>query len=67
VVIGSKVNHQLTSWLDQDQVSYTPESLSAALHHLDRIGRIKRPRQDQWRSDVPLPGLYVEPRIYVEY
>jgi DNA-binding HxlR family transcriptional regulator len=59
-------DQELCSWLDQDQVNYTPESLSAALHHLERIGRIKRPRQDQWSVESPLPGTYVEPRIHAE-
>ena len=26
----------------------------------------KRPRADHWRSDLPLSGLYVEPRIFNE-
>jgi hypothetical protein len=57
---------QLTSWLDEDGVSYTPGRLSAAVYQLERIGRLDRPRQDHWRSDLPLSGVYVEPRICPE-
>ena len=57
---------ELRSWLDEDRVSYDSHSLAVALDQLEQIGRLKRPREDQWRSDGPLPGLYVEPRIYVE-
>ena len=57
---------ELCSWLEEDQVSYTPEGLAAVIGYLEWIGRIKRPRQDQWRSDLPLPGIYVPPRIYPE-
>jgi hypothetical protein len=58
-------DQELCSWLDQDGVDYTAESLSAGLHHLERQGRFRRPRQDQW-GEWPLPGIYAEPRIHVE-
>jgi hypothetical protein len=35
----------------------TPEGLAEALHQLEPIGRVKRPRADQWNSDQPLPGF----------
>jgi hypothetical protein len=57
-------DEQLTSWLDEDGVSYTPGRLSAAMLQLERIGRLNRPRQDHWRPDLPLPGVYVDPRVY---
>jgi hypothetical protein len=57
---------QLRSWLDEDGVSYTDGRLSAAMYQLERIGRLNRPRQDHWRSDLPLSGVYVEPRICPE-
>jgi hypothetical protein len=40
--------------------------LYAAMLQLERIARLNRPRQDHWRSDLPLPGVYVEPRICPE-
>jgi hypothetical protein len=36
---------QLYSWLDEDQVSYTSESLSAALHQRERIGSFAQATQ----------------------
>jgi hypothetical protein len=38
-------------------------SLQGELHQLERIGRLRRPGQDQWRSDSPLPEYFVPPRI----
>jgi hypothetical protein len=57
---------QLRSWLDEDKISHTDGTLSAAMLQLERIGRLNRPRQDHWRSDLPLPGVYVDPRVYPE-
>jgi hypothetical protein len=56
----------LRKWLDEDQVQYDAKSFDAAIQHLEWAGRIKRPRQDQWNPDLPLPGDYVPPRIYNE-
>jgi hypothetical protein len=57
---------QLRQFLDEDQVQYELHSLVVAVCHLESIGRLKRPRQDQWRDDVPLPGYWVPPRIFNE-
>jgi hypothetical protein len=57
-------DEQLRSWLDEDQITYTPEGLAAVIGYLEWIGRVRRLRQDQW--NVPLPGWYVEPRIHNE-
>ena len=54
---------ELRSWLDEGGVSYTSESLTAALRQLGEIGRINRPVQE-W--GLPRPGIYVEPRIFSE-
>jgi hypothetical protein len=56
-------DQELCSWLDADKVSYDSDSLAVALQQLESIGRLRRPRADQWNSDQPLPGMYVEPRI----
>jgi hypothetical protein len=55
---------QLQHWLDEDQVSWNSDDLATALDQLERIGRLRHPRADQWRSDSPLPGIYLEPRIF---
>jgi hypothetical protein len=57
---------QLQSWLDEDKVDWNPDDLATALDHLDRIGRLRRPRADQWRSDSTLAGIYFPPRIFKE-
>jgi hypothetical protein len=49
---------QLTSWLDEDGVSHTSESLTVALRQLGEIGRIKRPVQE-W--GLPTPGFMSSP------
>jgi hypothetical protein len=56
-------DEELVQWLETDRVPFTPGSLSTALHQLTSIGRIKRNVADQWNSEQPLPGMYVEPRI----
>ena len=38
---------QLTSWLDEDGVSYDVDSLIAALHQLESVGRLRGARADQ--------------------
>lgn len=57
---------QLRSWLDEDKVDWTPDDLATALDHLERIGRLRRPRAAQWRSDSTLAAIYVPPRIFNE-
>ena len=56
-------DQELCSWLDEDGVSYTPDSLPAALRQLGETGRISRPVQE-W--GLPTPGKYVEPRVHSE-
>ena len=58
-----EAEEELRTWLDQAVIEHTEKGLEAALHQLERIGRLRRPRQDQWRSDSPLPGYFVPPRI----
>ena len=57
---------ELCSWLTEDGAHFDPDSLSVALRQLERLGRIKRPIVEHSRADVPLPGVYVEPRVYSE-
>jgi hypothetical protein len=57
---------QLQSWLDEDKVDWNPDDLATALDHLERIGRLRRPRADQWRSGSTLAAIYVSPRIFQE-
>jgi hypothetical protein len=57
---------QLQSWLDEDKVDWSPDDLATALDHLERIGRLRRPRADQWRSDSTFAAIYVPPRIFNE-
>jgi hypothetical protein len=57
---------ELYSLLDEAGIEFTSDRLAAALQQLERIGRLGRPRQDHWRSDLPLPGWYIEPRIHNE-
>jgi hypothetical protein len=54
---------QLTSWLDEDQVQWTEQSLAVALRQLEGLGRVRRLRLDQFDPDWALPGVYVEPRV----
>jgi hypothetical protein len=44
----------------------TPASFDMALDQLESIGRVKRPRQDHWNEDLPLPGGWVPARIHSE-
>jgi hypothetical protein len=59
-------DEQLEGWLAEGGISCTAEELDKAMQQLEFSGRIRRPRQDQWRSDLPLPGQYVEPRPFNE-
>jgi hypothetical protein len=52
---------QLSSYLDEDGIAYTSESLAVALRQLEELGRIRRPVQE---FGLPTPGIYVPPRIY---
>jgi hypothetical protein len=56
-------DERLADWLDEDGISYSYDELAAALRQLERISRLRRPHQDQWRTDLPLPG-YREPRVF---
>ena len=56
-------DQELCSWLDEDGVSYTSDSLAVAL------GPARGDRPDlaagqEW--GLPTPGIYVEPRVYSE-
>jgi hypothetical protein len=57
---------QLQGWLDEDKVDWNRDDLATALDHLERIGRLRRPRADQWGSDSTLAAIYVPPRIFNE-
>lgn len=58
---------QLQGWLDEDGIEYDEQTFTTALAQLEQIGRIKRPRTDQWNSsDRALPGYWIPPRIYNE-
>jgi hypothetical protein len=57
---------ELCSWLEEDGVRFDSDSLSAALRQLQQLGRIKRPIVEHSWADLPLPGVYVEPRVYSE-
>ena len=53
------------SWgLTEDGVQFTPDSLSVAQRQLERLGRIKRPIVEYSWANEPLPGTYIEPRVY---
>lgn len=56
-------DEQLRSYLDEDKVTYTEQSLPLALRQLELIGRIRRIRVDQFDPDWALPGVHVPPRI----
>jgi hypothetical protein len=57
---------QMRSWLDEGGIAYDERTLDMALGQLEGVGRLKRPRQDHWREDLPLPGYWVPPRVHVE-
>ena len=56
-------DEELRSYLDEDKVDYTLESLAVALRQLELLGRVRRVRVDQFDPDWALPGVYVPPRI----
>jgi hypothetical protein len=55
---------ELLSWLDGAGIEYDDRSFIFALHQLEELGRVKRPRQDHWNESAPLPGVYVPPRVH---
>ena len=57
---------ELRSWLDQDHVEYDERTLPLALGQLEFAAHLKRPRQDHWRNDMPLPGYWGGPKIFTE-
>jgi hypothetical protein len=54
---------QLSGWLDHAGIGYDERPFVMALRQLEEIGRVRRPRQDHWRDDLPLPGTWVPPRV----
>lgn len=57
---------QLHSWLTEDGVQFTAESLSAALRQLEHSDRIKRDVAEHSWSNQPVGGWYMAPHIYDE-
>jgi hypothetical protein len=57
-------DEQLALMLNEDGVSYAPKDLGEALYELERIGRLRTPRADHWREDLPLPLTYVPPKVF---
>jgi hypothetical protein len=57
---------QLEEFLSEDGVQYAADELDRAVQFLEWGGRLRRPRQDQWREGSPLPMTYVPPRPYQE-
>jgi hypothetical protein len=54
---------EVQSWLDEAGITYDEKSFNMALRQLEQLGRVKRPRQDHWNENAPLPGVYVPPRV----
>ena len=59
-------DEQLRQLLDEAGMQYTAEVLDRALQQGEFSARLRRPRQDHWNADLPLPMTYVEPRPYEE-
>jgi hypothetical protein len=57
---------QLQGWLTGAGIAWDEHSLVLALGQLESMGRVKRPRQDHWREDLPLPGWWVPARVFTE-
>ena len=57
---------QLRTWLDEAGIVCDSPSLARAIGQLESAGRLKRPRQDHLRDDLPLPAYWVPPKIYNE-
>lgn len=57
---------ELQGWLSEAGVPFEESDYRFAMEHLEQIGRLVRPRADQWRFDSPLPGEYAPARIIHE-
>ena len=57
-------DEQLTSWLEEDGVVFTPSFLAVALLDLEHSGTIRRPVVEHSWANEPRPGTYVAPKIY---
>jgi hypothetical protein len=58
---------QVQGWLTEEGIEWDEQTFFAALGQLEQLGRIKRPRTDQWNSlDRDLPGYWMPPRVYNE-
>jgi hypothetical protein len=55
---------ELRSWLDHAGIEYDDRPFVMALRQLEEIGRVRRPRQDHWIENAPLPGFWVPPRVH---
>jgi hypothetical protein len=55
---------QLQGWLDEAGIEYDDRPFVMALRQLEEIGRLRRPRQDHWNEDRPLPGTWIPARVY---
>ena len=49
-------DEQLIVWLTDAGIEWDEHSLVLPLGQLESLGRVKRPWQDRWREDLPLPG-----------
>jgi hypothetical protein len=45
-------------------IAYDDRPFVMALRQLEEIGRLRRPRQDHWNEDRPLPGTWIPARVY---
>jgi hypothetical protein len=55
---------ELQSWVDAAGIEHDDRSFVMAVHQLEELGRVRRPRQDHWRDDLPLPGTWIPPRVH---
>jgi hypothetical protein len=55
---------ELQSWLAAVGIEHDVRAFVMALRQLEELGRVRRPRQDHWRDDLPLPGTWVPPRVH---
>jgi hypothetical protein len=54
---------QVRGWLGETGIAYE-RTFTMALRQLEELGRVRRPRKDYWRDDLPLPGTWVPPRVH---
>jgi hypothetical protein len=55
---------QVRGWLDETGIAYDERTFTMALRQLEELGRVRRPRQDHWRDDLPLPGVWVPSGVH---